>query len=288
MPPEDSDVSARIDALYQRPLGEFVSARNALARALRSEGHAEASNEVKGLPKPSLSAWAVNQLWWKNREDVLALRHAGVQVTEALTCGVASTLREANERRRSEVTRLANAAATHLREAGHASSAATLRRITTTLEAIAAHGTGATAPKLGRLHDDLSSPGFELLTGLDLGPGRDASGGGAPKPEGEAISEASDRRRAAAQAARVELQRSEEAVRTAEADLKQAEHDLDRTRAERREAERALAEAERRARDVARRCEEAQQDVQRRTAALEEARRSRDARRSALQQLEDE
>ena len=59
---------ADIDALFQLPLGEFTAARNALAAQLKKDRrHAEAS-EAKALAKPSVSAWVVNQLFWRHRK----------------------------------------------------------------------------------------------------------------------------------------------------------------------------------------------------------------------------
>ena len=49
-----------IDQLYQLPLDEFTAARNALAK---SSGQAS----LKALEKPTLAAWAVNQLYWHQR-----------------------------------------------------------------------------------------------------------------------------------------------------------------------------------------------------------------------------
>src|SRR6185436_8887237 len=57
-----------VDALFKLPLAEFTGARNNLAARLKREGRANDSNRVKALAKPSLSAWAVNQLHWKHRE----------------------------------------------------------------------------------------------------------------------------------------------------------------------------------------------------------------------------
>ena len=52
-----------LDRLYQLPLSEFVSARNALAKESGTD-----SAEIRSLPKPSLPAWAVNQLYWRRRD----------------------------------------------------------------------------------------------------------------------------------------------------------------------------------------------------------------------------
>ena len=69
--PEDE----RVDALYGLPLGEFVAARNALAKEL-------ADPEVRKLPKPSATAWALNQLARRAPEEVEALLDAGRRIAE--------------------------------------------------------------------------------------------------------------------------------------------------------------------------------------------------------------
>src|SRR5215216_4979823 len=51
----------KIDELYQRPLDEFTAARNALAKET-------GDNAIKKLEKPNLAAWAVNQLYWRERK----------------------------------------------------------------------------------------------------------------------------------------------------------------------------------------------------------------------------
>jgi len=51
----------RIDELYQLPLDEFTPARNALAKELGDGG-------IKKLEKPNVAAWAVNQLYWRERK----------------------------------------------------------------------------------------------------------------------------------------------------------------------------------------------------------------------------
>jgi hypothetical protein len=57
-----ADSAAEIDRLYQLPLGEFTPARNALAKEL---GKTDA--RIKNLQKPNVPAWAVNQLYWRER-----------------------------------------------------------------------------------------------------------------------------------------------------------------------------------------------------------------------------
>src|SRR5882762_8751998 len=57
-----------VDALFKLPLTEFIGARKTLAARLKKEGHSDQANRVQALVKPSLSAWAVNQLYWQQRD----------------------------------------------------------------------------------------------------------------------------------------------------------------------------------------------------------------------------
>ena len=61
------------DELYQQPLGEFIAARNALAKTLAG---AEAAH-VHALGKPTVVPWAVNLLYWRARATFDRLRTAG-------------------------------------------------------------------------------------------------------------------------------------------------------------------------------------------------------------------
>ena len=48
--------------LYQLPLDSFTNERNALAKKLGQPA-------IKQLAKPSVPAWAVNQLFWRHRTE---------------------------------------------------------------------------------------------------------------------------------------------------------------------------------------------------------------------------
>jgi len=86
-------VAMAADELYAGPLDRFVERRRALARALRDAGDAPGSRQVAAMTKPSMTAWAVNQLWWVHRDalDALFTRET------AGRCGAGSSWR-ANER----------------------------------------------------------------------------------------------------------------------------------------------------------------------------------------------
>ena len=63
--------------LYGLPLERFTEERNALAKKLRQEGRREQATEVSKLRKPSMAAWAVNQLVRTQRREVEALFKSG-------------------------------------------------------------------------------------------------------------------------------------------------------------------------------------------------------------------
>src|SRR5262245_160030 len=68
--------------------------------------------------------------------------------------------------RRKALAELAQHASAVLGAAGHASSQETMRRIRTTLEALATYGDSPGAPRPGRLTADVDPPGFEALAAL--------------------------------------------------------------------------------------------------------------------------
>src|SRR5438128_2296594 len=72
-----------LDALFELPLTEFTVARNALAARLKKAGCGDEAARVKVLVKPSISAWAVNQLYWKHRHAFAGLIAAGVRLRRA-------------------------------------------------------------------------------------------------------------------------------------------------------------------------------------------------------------
>ena len=160
-----------VDELFKLPLAEFTDARNALAKRLKQNGRANDANLVKTLTKPSVSAWTVNQLYWHHREEFDTLLAAGQRVRKAQVSGSSSKLadmRAALDARREALIELSELASSLLRDAGSNPSLETIRRITTTLEAISALVDG---PTLGRLTQDVDPPGFESLTSFMAGTG---------------------------------------------------------------------------------------------------------------------
>jgi hypothetical protein len=160
-----------VDELFKLPLAEFTDARNALAKRLKQSGRTNDADLVKTLTKPPVSAWTVNQLYWNHREEFDGLLAAGQRVRKAqvsVSTSKLADMRAALEARREALVELSELASSVLREAGSNPSPETLRRITTTLEAVSAMADG---PTLGRLTQDVDPPGFESLTSFMAGTG---------------------------------------------------------------------------------------------------------------------
>src|SRR5262245_652371 len=71
------DREREIDRLYRIPLDDFVQARNDLTARLRDAGLSDDAREIKELKKPSVTAWAMNQVWWTDRRTFERLLDAG-------------------------------------------------------------------------------------------------------------------------------------------------------------------------------------------------------------------
>jgi hypothetical protein len=157
-----------VDELFKLPLAEFIGARNTLARQFKQSGRANDANLVKTLAKPSVSAWTVNQLYWKHREAFDRLLVAGQRFRKAQKSGKIADMRVSLDARREALVDLSDLATSLLSDGGHNPAPDTIRRITTTLEAISALSDG---PTLGRLTQDVDPPGFESLASFIPGTG---------------------------------------------------------------------------------------------------------------------
>jgi hypothetical protein len=278
-----SSPDADVDRLFQLPLSEFTRARNVLAAARTKTGNEDDGEAVRALAKPSVSAWVVNQLHWRHRRDVDALLDVGERFRKAQAAQLAgkdADLRPLLEARRDASARLAGHAATLLQETGHRPTAVLLRRVTTTLEALAAYGTSADGPSAGHLSADVDPPGFDALAGLVSGvAGRPAARATArvlplhrgrdPRHDRAGSADATGRRHEERRARQGEAR---EAVRAADVAVRAAR------RAE-SEVKLALEKATARARTAAREKDAAEKAYERATAAAEET--ARDAHRLA-------
>jgi len=163
-----------LDALFKLPLPEFIDARKTLAAQLKKSGRRDEADFVKALAKPSITAWAVNQLYWQHREEFDRLIATGQRFRKAQTSGRAAKvadMREALDARREALAHLSDLATALLRDAGSSPTPETIHRITTTLEAMSAYASFPDAQRPGRLTRDVDPPGFESFASLIPGAG---------------------------------------------------------------------------------------------------------------------
>lgn len=157
------------DSLFRLPLTDFIGARKALAAKLKSQGRAADAERVRATAKPSISAWAVNQLYWRHRQVFDRLLEISRLFRESQTsnsAGRIDAMRDALEARRKVLSELTELATTLLREAGYNPSLEMMRRIATTLEGASAYAALPAGVSAGRLTKDIDPPGFDSLTSL--------------------------------------------------------------------------------------------------------------------------
>lgn len=167
----NAELEDEIDALFRLSLAAFTSERNTLAARLKKEGRANDADRVKLLGKPSVSAWAVNQLYWQHRDsfdDLLAMSKHFRPAASRLAGRVAG-MRDSLDARREALTNLSDLATDLLRDGGHNPSPDTMRRVITTLEALSAYALLPDGPTPGRLTQDVDPPSFESLALLMSG-----------------------------------------------------------------------------------------------------------------------
>jgi hypothetical protein len=290
-----------IDDLFKLRLAEFTATRNALAASLKDAGRAEDAAAVKALTKPSLSAWTVNQLYWRHRKAFDQLIAAGENLRQAQAsqlAGKGGELRAPMEALRRALTDLARRAAALLSEAGHPVTPDLTRRITTTLEALATYGSQPGGPAAGRLTADVDPPGFEALSALvPRSRGKRAAGGGPSRvipfrPPAKAAParklspaakkrQAEQERNAQRKAAIAALREAERALRDAQKALAQREAALRQAAARAKVSEKAKAALEKRFEKVSADADAARQEARRVASAAEEAAQSvQDAERA--------
>ncbi len=248
-----SDLDDEIDRLYQGPLEGFTDRRNALAKAFKRP-------DVKALAKPSVPAWAVNQLFWHQRpvlDRVVTASMALLAEHRQTLAGKPSDVRTAEGSHR-DALRAALAAARDLLAAAHQpATPATLEAVRQTLQALPSPEAN------GRLVRPLAPQGLEALTGLVLAarpgpttltrvpPPAARVGGEAPgareRAEAEKAARERAKRRAAADAA---VTAARKALAAADAAVEQAERDLANRQVERVAARDTLKRAQREAEEL--------------------------------------
>jgi hypothetical protein len=310
--PEATD-HVDVDGLFKLPLAEFTAARNALATRLKKVGRHGDADAVKAVPKPSVPAWVVNQLYWRQRKEFDQLIDTGERFRKAQAthlAGKSTDIRAPLNARREALKKLAHLAAETLRSGGYTATPDMMRRITTTLEALSTYGSLPEAPRAGRLTDDVAPPGFETLASLVPRIGKATHDGGTPtrvlpfRPETHAPASKQkldpkeearlreEARRAEVAAARAAVQEAERTLRDARKAAEQAEAALKRAAMRAKDTERERAEMEAKFEKIVADANAAKQEARRVAAdaedaaqGVEDAERALDKVRRQLEQL---
>jgi hypothetical protein len=245
-----------VDELYGLPLDRFIAERTALAKALKADGQKEEAAAVAGLRKPSVAAWAVNQLVRTQGAAMAELFDAGDALASAQSDvlagrGNSADLRAAVERERNVVDGLVDIARGLLTSEGQKLSPAVLERVAETLHAAALGDDARRAISQGRLERELRHVGLGGDMGLAAAGPASAGrkGGGAAKPDRvRSKPEAGTAAKSDARAAAKERDEARRAARVAEGDARRrldvATRALKAAQARRDLAAQALAEAE--------------------------------------------
>jgi hypothetical protein len=138
--------------LARASLADFLAERKRVAAAVRATGDKGNAARIEERRKPTASVWVVNQLYWQARREFDAMLSAAASLRKGDV--------SASKAYRAALAELHERATAILEKAGLGAGDATLRRVSTTLAAIAADG-GFDPDPPGALASDLDPPGFE-------------------------------------------------------------------------------------------------------------------------------
>lgn len=226
------------DDLFTLPLEEFTAARNELAASVRNSGDPETAEQIRKLKRPTVAAWAINQL---ARDNYDLLRRLFDLRTELERAGTPQDLRRLTQERRELLSRLVERARALLDQAGHPSSSATIDKVSQTLMAGDTEEDRARILE-GTLSKELAPSGagafgaFGELTAFDAEPSEGVTDEPAPDPKVERLQRELEE-------ARSEVDRLQEIAFEAEASAAAAREEV--------------ANAERRAERISKRLEKA-------------------------------
>lgn len=219
------------EALYGLPLEEFTRQRDALARVLREAGEREQAAAVVALRKPTLVAWAVNQLARAHAREVDLLLDASHRLIEAQTgASPSESASVAATRQRDALAALVRRGRELL---GPRATATTIARVADTLRAASLTPDGRERLARGTLDREIASTGWELLdTGAAAAPVRPPRGGARPARESAGKDTANDaaRRAAAAEAAAAAAAERKARLTAAREAVQQARRAVDEAR----------------------------------------------------------
>lgn len=251
------------EELYGLPAAEFTAARNAAAKAAKAAKERDLAASIAALPRPSTSAWVLNQLVRTNPADVDALLELGADMRAAERARDPDRIRSLSRERNLRVPALTRQARALSEELGQAVSDAVAQEIESTLTAALAIEDFGSAVRSGQLTKALVWAGFGEMPALatlvavpspttpDKAPAKgernQADDGAAEAAEAEA--RAAEQR--AAEEREAALAEATEAAEAAEARVAEVTATIDDLTQQLDWAKRQLKEAQREAKEAA-------------------------------------
>jgi hypothetical protein len=215
-----------LDQLYGVDPDKFVSERKRLARELKDAGDGEAADAVAKVRKPTVAAWALNQLARKQRRDVDLLLDAGHRLRQAQEGVVGGADRAAFEQAQKTERDALRRLTQHASELLGGASSQALAQITSTLRTAAVSEEGRELLARGRFTAPLEAEGFDVFGSLPVPPTRSKK-----------------QTRTAERKAENELKKAEERLGELERKVREAEREAARLKSDAQKAERAAESA---------------------------------------------
>jgi len=153
-----------IDALYSELPVAFLDARKALSVRAKKAGDKEGAARVAALAKPTLAAWAVNQLHREAKGEMDELFALGTALRKAHRRGAGGVrdVFQTQQAQRAAIDALTRRAQSILEKVGLPASELTLARVGETLTSVSTLNRWGEG-KPGQLSRELSPPGFDAL-----------------------------------------------------------------------------------------------------------------------------
>ena len=156
----DVRLGEQADELYALPPEDFVAARDAKAKGLRTEGQRGLAQEVAALPRPTVAAWLLNQLARRRTAAVGQLVDLGAELRVAQDSLDGEQLRALTRQRHQVVRAFSRQVADLGTELGRPVSGTVAGQVEETLRAAVADEEAGQALLSGRLATALSYVGM--------------------------------------------------------------------------------------------------------------------------------
>jgi DNA repair exonuclease SbcCD ATPase subunit len=288
------DIDSIARELYGLPPEEFTAARNAKAKQARDAGDRALASQVAGLHKPTVAAWAVNQLVRQHQDEIDVLLELGQELRAGMQGLSGDELRTLTRRRHQLVGALVGLAERLAQAHERRLGSDAVNGVRTTLDATLADAESADELRRGCLAEPLEPPGFgfgDLMpraaepepepslddgaTVADLAAHRERKAKAIEAAEAEVTrtGEAYDDAKSASDEAAARTKKAQQAADDAAAAVARLEQELDRARAELQRASRKVEKRKGRQADADAITEEAEEALDDARAALHRLRR---------------